>query len=334
MILEDWRDVDPRDLEPLYAAECARYRAALGWDYRPSCNIIEEARRSGRLPGLVLRSPHGPIGGWAYFVVHEGVLQVGGLVATTAAGVRRMLDRVLQAPEATFARALSAFVFPVSSSVQAAFERQRFAIERHPYLSRPLGVQGYGVGERRPLGSDVRLRPLGEVDPADVVRLTARAYAGLAEARCFAPDGRLEQWAHYLGQLLATPACGEYRPGASFAVERRSPGREVVGAVITTALSAETAHIAQIVVDPSCRRAGLAFELVAAAGDASRQAGHSALSLIVAEANRPARALYARMGFVETASFIYASRAALTRRVTPPAVTRRQVADANLRSAI
>jgi ribosomal protein S18 acetylase RimI-like enzyme len=333
MILEDWRDVQPRELEPLYAVECARYRSELGWDYEPSCRIIEEARRSGRLPGLVLRAAHGPIAGWTYFIVHEGILQVGGLVAESAAGVRRMLDRVLQSPEAAYARSLTAFVFPRGSSVQAAFERQRFAVDRHPYLLRPLGPAPVEHTARKALPAEYRRRPLTEVDPAEVVRLTARAYAGLAEARCFAPDEKLEQWAHYLGQLLATPACGRYLPGASFAIETRST-RAVVGAVITTTLSPDTAHIAQIVVDPGCRRGGLAFELVEAVADASREAGHSALSLIVAEANAPARSLYAGMGFAETASFLYASRAALSRRLTPPAVARRDVAAVNIRSAL
>jgi ribosomal protein S18 acetylase RimI-like enzyme len=139
----------------------------------------------------------------------------------------------------------------------------------------------------------------------------------MPEARCFAPDGRLDQWAHYLGQLLATPACGRHLPDASFAIVHRDR-REPAGAVITTAIAPDTAHIAQIVVDPAWRRAGLAAELLAASLEAVRAAGYSNLSLLVAEANAPARRLYARLGFAETASFIYASRGALTRRATPP----------------
>jgi ribosomal protein S18 acetylase RimI-like enzyme len=310
MIVEDWRDAPAADLRGLYEAECDRYQARLGWDLGPTCAIIEESRRSGRLPGLVARGALGAPVGWAYFVVHDGVLQVGGLVADTAAHLRHLLDRVLQAPEAQLARALTGFLFPVSPSLVSAFERQRFVVERHPYLARPLAG-----ADCPPTGLDgaFRLRLLREVDPADVVRLTAKAYAGQAEARCFAPDGRLEQWAHYLGQLLATPACGTYLAGASFAVERRDTGR-VQAAIITTALSPATAHVAQVVVDPACRRAGLARHLVEAASAASRSAGRTTLTLIVDEHNDPARRLYDRLGFSETASFIYASRSALTRR--------------------
>jgi len=332
MTFEDWRDVNPGELAPLYAVECERYRVLLGWDLEPSCRIIEEARRAGRLPGLALRGPGGEIAGWAFFVVHDGVLQIGGLVADSAARLRRLIDRVLQSPEAAFARAMSAFVFPVSSSLQSAFERQRFAVERHPYLSRAIGGKAQ-TGEAQPeLAAEFRRRTLMEVDPADVVRLTARSYAGLPEARCFAADGRLDQWAHYLGQLLATPACGRYLPEVSFAIERRD-SRQVVGAVITTAIAPGTAHIAQIVVEPACRRSGLARVLIASVLSAAGGAGYSHLSLIVAENNAPAQRLYAHLGFQETASFIFASRAALTRRATPPPLSSRELVETNLRSA-
>jgi ribosomal protein S18 acetylase RimI-like enzyme len=332
MILEDWRDLDPVELTPVYEAECRRYRAALAWDLEPSCRIIEDARRSGRLPGLVVRDGSGAIAGWTYFIVHEGILQIGGLVADSASRLRRMLDRVLQSPEATFSRSLTAFVFPASASLQTAFERQRFTVERHAYLSRPVLGGPRGESVRKGLAPEFRLRPLVDVDPAEAVRLAARAYAGMAEARCFAPDGRLDQWAHYLGQLLATPACGRYLPGASFAVERRD-SRELVGAVVTTAIAAETAHIAQIVVDPGCRRAGLAAELVSSSLERAREDGYSNLSLLVAEANAPARRLYARLGFSETASFIFASRAALTRRATPSLPASRELTGTDLASA-
>lgn len=332
MTLEDWRDIDPSELAPLYKAECARYRDVLGWDFEPSCRIIEEARRTGRLPGVALRAPSGKLAGWSYFVVHDGVLQIGGLVADSAARLRRMIDRVLQSPEAAPARGLSAFVYPVSPSLQSALERQRFTVERHPYLSRPV-ARSVDAGRARPeLAPNYRRRRLAEVDPADVVRLTARAYAGLPEARCFATDGRLDQWAHYLGQLLATPACGVYLHEASLAIEDRDT-RRLAAAVITTALAPETAHIAQIVVDPDFRRGGLAASLVDGVLEAATALGFSRLSLIVAERNEPARRLYARLGFSESASFIFASRTALTRRATPPPLATRELVEANLRSA-
>ena len=316
MRFEDWRDVPAETVAPLYDEESRRWREALGWDLAPSWAIVEDARRAGRLPGLVARGDDGSLTGWSFYVLHEGVLQLGALNGQTAATVRGLLERAIESPEGRLARGFTGFLFPRSSSLSSALERQRFLIARHLYLAAPLGSTP-GAEDRAGQGSHgsegAGLRPLSAVDPADVVRLVARAYAGRPEARCFAPDGRLDQWAHYVGQLLATPAIGRYLPSASLVIAPPESKRPV-GAVITTSLSSDTAHIAQVVVDPDCRRSGLARQLLQAAAAGAREAGHDRLTLIVAESNEPARALYARLGFLATASFLYASRPSLTRR--------------------
>ena len=321
MRFEDWRDAEASVLRELYEVERARWQEGLSWDFEASIRVIEEARAAGRLPGVLVRDREGRVAGWAYFIVHEGILQIGGMVGQTASVVRHLLDRVLEAPEAARARSLSAFLYPVSDSVRIAFERRRFAVQAHPYLSTPLAERPAPT-----VADGLVCRRIQQVEPADVVRLFARAYAGSPEARCFAPDGRLDQWAQYLGQLLSTPGCGSYCPPASFGLVRQDDHR-LVGAVITTSLSNTTAHIAQVVVDPSAQRMGIARTLVGLASVAARGAGHTTLSLIVAESNQPARALYANLGFTERASFLYASRPALTRRVQVP-TRERQVAGA------
>lgn len=320
MTFEDWRDIPPADLAPLYQAESRRWHETLGWDLAPSWAIVEEARQAGRVPGLVARNGHTVPIGWAFYVLHEGVLQVGGLVGESAAAVRGLLDRILQSPEARLARGFTGFLFPGSASVQSALERQRFLLTRHLYLERALTEADAAVtvgdgADAAPAAASghVRVLPFAQADPADVVRLMARAYAGRPEARCFAPDGRLEQWAHYVGQLLAMPAIGVYLPSASFVV--KDDGGRLLGTIVTTSLSRGTAHIAQVVVHPDCRRAGLARRLVDAACGASQAAGHSRVTLLVAESNEPARTLYARLGFAPSAHFLYATRPALARRV-------------------
>jgi ribosomal protein S18 acetylase RimI-like enzyme len=310
MTFEDWRDTPACDVEALYDLEGRRWLDRLGWDMAPSWRIVENARLAGHLPGLVARRPDGRPAGWVFYLLHEGILQIGGLAGDTAAAVRRLLERTLQSPEAGLARGFSGFLFPASPSLQSALERQRFLLARHLYLARLLGADGPDP-EAAP--ADLRLRPLAEAEPANIVRLFARAYAGRPEARCFAPDGRLEQWAHYLGQILGSPAVGRYLASASFAIED-GPERKPVGAIVTTSLSAGTAHIAQVVVDPGCRRSGLGRWLLGAARDAARSAGHDRLTLLVAESNEPARALYAREGFEHTAHFLFATRPILARR--------------------
>lgn len=309
MTFDDWRDVDPAELQPLYDAESRRWSAALGWDLAPTWTIVENARRAGHVAGLLARGSGGRVAGWTFYILHEGILQIGGLVGAQASTVRALLDRAMQSPEARLARSFSAFLFPASASLPSALVRQRYAVAEHPYLLKPL-VDDEAPGDLSP---DLRLRTLADVDPADVVRLLARAYAGLPEARCFAPDARLDQWARYVGQLLTTPAIGRYMPSASYAVVRRAEN-QLAAVVITTSLSPDTAHIAQVVVDPTCRRSGVARYALLAASAAARAAGHSRMTLIVSRDNEPARTLYGRLGFVETACFLYASRPALMRQ--------------------
>jgi ribosomal protein S18 acetylase RimI-like enzyme len=316
MIFEDWRDTPIGDLAGLYEAEGRRWLDDLGWDMTPSWRIVEDARRAGHVPGLVVRRPDGGAAGWAFYLLHEGTLQIGGIVGATAAAVRRLLERILQSPEAGLARGFSGFLFPASPSLQSALERHRFLLARHLYLARPLDASTDPGAGPEPAG--LRAAALAGIEPADVVRLFARAYAGRPEARCFAPDARLEQWAHYLGQLLGTPAVGRYMPAASFVLVDRDTSR-ALGVVVTTSLSPGTAHIAQIVVDPACRRGGLARWLLQAACNAARTTGHDRMSLLVAESNEPARALYGRFGFEQTAHFLWATRPVLARRLGAPA---------------
>ena len=311
MLIQDWRDADAADVEPLYDAELVRWRGALGWDLAPSWGIVEAGRRDGRVPGVIARQQGSRTVGWAYYLLHEGTLQIGGMTAASASVLRHLLERILQSSEARLARGFSCFLFPASSSLQSALERQRFELNRHLYMARQLtDADTAGPGD---LPADLRLRPLTQVDPVEIVRLMARAYAGRPEARAFAPDARLEQWAHYVGQLLTTPAIGRYLPGASFAIERRGSAVPAA-AVIATSLSADTAHIAQVVVDPACRRFGLARALLQAACGVARAGGHDQMTLLVAESNEPAWTLYGRIGFARAAHFLYGSRPPLSRR--------------------
>jgi ribosomal protein S18 acetylase RimI-like enzyme len=316
MNFDDWRDTPAPDLVPLYEAENRRWLDVLDWDLAPSWQIVEEARAAGRVPGLVARHADGRLTGWAFYVLHDGFLQIGGIAGDTAAAVRGLLERILESPEAGLARGFSCFLFPASPSLQSALGRQRFLLRRHLYLSREFDPRVAPTASALP--ADLHLRPLSRADLPDIVRLLARSYAGRPEARCFAPDARLDQWAHYVGQLLGTPAVGRYLPAASFVIERRD-GPHPVGVVVTTSLSRRAAHIAQVVVDPGCRQSGLGRILVDAACNAAGEAGHARTTLLVAECNEAARTLYERVGFKQVAHFLYASRPTLARRASTPA---------------
>jgi ribosomal-protein-alanine N-acetyltransferase len=106
---------------------------------------------------------------------------------------------------------------------------------------------------------------------------------------------------------METPACGQWRPEASLvACLPGEPG--LVGLVLTTGLSKGTAHIAQIAVDRSARGMGLGDALLAHASQRARENGDEYMTLMVDQGNDAARRLYARDGFIECSSFVYARR--------------------------
>ena len=299
MRLDDWRNLPAGAMTPVYEAERVRWGSSLQWDLGPSLAILEQARSQGTLPGLVVRGPGQSIVGWTYFLVQQGVLQVGALHARTADGVRLLLDAIFKTPEASLAQEVLLFVYPDSPACESALQRRRFAITRYWYLRRTLDRSC--LREVRP-----GLRALRDADAPDVVRLLSRAYAGVPGARCFAPHGRLEEWAQYFGQLTRGTAIGQFIPEASMVAP--GVGIGLGGAAIVTALAAHTLHLAQLVVDPAARRQQLASGMLDAMMAYGVEHHRSVATLLVSEENAAARALYDARGFVPTGYFLHAER--------------------------
>jgi ribosomal protein S18 acetylase RimI-like enzyme len=305
---EDWRGAASETLEPLYRFERARWLTRLHWDNHDTQQLLEHARAAGHAPGLLARDEAGHPVGWAYYLLHHRMLQIGGLVARGGEATRALLDNILHSPEAEMANELLCFAFPSSTALESALTRRRFSVRKYLYLCRPLPV----VEVSTPLRSGLRIAHWQESDAPDTVRLMSRAYAGVGSSRCFAPRGLLEEWASYLAQLIKMPACGRFLPHASLAATL--PGDITpCGVLLATTLQPQTAHIAQIVVDPGRRRHGLASDLVETSCALATASGYQRMTLLVAEDNAPARALYAAAGFEPISHFVYATRGASTR---------------------
>ena len=116
----------------------------------------------------------------------------------------------------------------------------------------------------------------------------------------------------YVSEIVRGQGCGTFSAEHSV-VCGAGEGGMPTGLVLTSWLGRDTAHLAQVVVDPLMRRRGLARELVQHVGALAAAAGASRLTLLVAGSNAPARALYASPGFVERATFCFADRERITR---------------------
>jgi ribosomal protein S18 acetylase RimI-like enzyme len=310
--LDDWRNASHDIAAGLYAREQRRWLGQLGWDASPSWAIVEQARRDGQLPGLIAFDDQDAVVGWSFFLLREGTLQIGALSSPRADVVRALIDAVLEAPEATLARRYQCFVFPESPAVEVALARRRFQIDRYLYLERPLATTS-AAPMPTPEGAAAKPARWADDDLTAAVRLMARAYAGSAGARCFAPNGRLDEWGNYLGQLIRTPACGHFAADESFAA--RSHGQ--LGAfLIATRVGPATTHVAQVVVDPEMRRRGSAARLLDESAAQAAARGATRQTLLVAESNAPARALYDKLGFSTRATFVFADRSRITRQAT------------------
>lgn len=297
--LGDWRQAGSVAVGTLYAAECERWQRDLDWDFAPSCRVVEEARVAGRLPGFVVRDAR-RVRGWTFFALHEQELQVGVLVASDREALELLVAGILSSPEAEMSRRVSCFLYPNGVPLAPTLVAEHFELHKHPYLSSPLPLAGPGLGAREHTHPATTFRPMESTDVVNVAHVMARAYAGAPEARCFAPDGRMDQWTRYVLQLLEAPGCGRYVPCGSLVAES---GGRVVGAVVATAVSDRMAHIAQVVVDPSARGQGLGRQLVERACSAV-SGTFGAVSLLVAESNVAAQSLYFSLGFRKRADFL------------------------------
>ena len=309
---EDWRNTSADALQALYRIERARWMSRLHWDIDPTHRLLEDARIRGLAPGLIALDGAGRPAGWAYYGLANRMLQIGGLVASSGEVTRALLDGILRSTEADMASDLMCFAFPASPAFESALARQRFAITKYLYLSREL----HAASEPWRLRSEMRIAHWREMDAVMSVRLMARAYAGLGSARVFAPRGTLEEWATYLAQVIKMPACGEFMPSASLAATESGSGAgqdTLRGALIATTLQPDTAHIAQIVVDPSLRRRGVARDLIETTCAIAAAQGCARITLLVAADNTAACAVYAAAGFKPASHFVYATRQAPNR---------------------
>jgi ribosomal protein S18 acetylase RimI-like enzyme len=301
----DWRDVPPETVRGLLLAERCRALEERHWDLAHLFRTVEQARHRGDLPGLILRSSSGTAVGWVFFVLSNRLLQIGGLHAETAGGVRRLLTAVMHSPEAALAQGVSCFLHARSPSLASALTRLGFDLQRYEYLEAML-TPSWPV-----TAPEVPSQAMTHADAPHLVRLLARGYDGQAVSRAFAPNARLDEWATYVRQLLSGPSAGAWRPDLSLVLT--APDGRLAGAIVVTEVASGVAHVAQLVVDPDHRRRGVARALLSAAGAAAAAQGVTRVTLMVSDANDRALALYRSLGFSPRSVFLQGRRGPVSR---------------------
>lgn len=299
----DWRGWSSHRIAPLLQREIERWLYDFHWDQRWSFTHVEAAREAGRLPGLVATSADGVTHGWTFFLRHGQQFQIGTVVSDSPAVTRALVEAALASP---LAQDATTVIFSAAApDLETVLRGHGVATEAYDYLVRvPAASHAGPVAESAAIG-----RSFTAQDVVPVAALVGESYRHTAFLRPFVPSGDPGEWRDYVSQLVATRGCGEFLADASVVVDDPDATDVtdvglVSGALLATRLSADTGHIAQVVVSPHARRVGLARRMLVHALDAFQAEGLERASLLVARTNTPARHLYESLGFQSTGTFL------------------------------
>jgi ribosomal protein S18 acetylase RimI-like enzyme len=289
----DWRDAGSAVLAPLYEYGRRRWMTTLGWDTATTIAELEQARTTWGLPGLLAVDDLGQPRGWSFFLPCDNVIHVGGLTADTARATDALVDALVQVSDEARVDAVSCFMLEEAPGVSDVLARRGFETEPFLYLSRDVAAAPEALVHTR--GSEWR-----DDDIAGAAELLRTVY-GADAARHFAPGHTSAAWTQYVRGLVERTGVGRFNPRAT-RILRGSSGIDAL--VMVTAVSDQTAHLAQVAVHPSRRREGLAKQLVHEASAIAATEGYTRITLLAAASNAAARQLYADLGFVEGPRFV------------------------------
>lgn len=290
MIVRDWRDADPLDTQVLYAREQEYWVRELAWDASTAWREIEQARVTWGLPGFIAVDSERAVRGWAYFLPEGETAHLGGVVAETREATNALLDACMESALRPPRPARVSCFLPIrAEGFESALLERGFVCEHYWYLSRPIAT-----------GSDsFQAEAWNASDLLSAATLLRESYG--TEGTHFAPRGTPEEWEQYVRSLVERPGCGVIEPTVTRVVRN---GGSLQALVLATRIAPGTLHFPQVAVHPSRRREGIAARLVEEACRAAAIRGVKLATLLVAESNANARALYEKMGFTHTSGFI------------------------------
>jgi ribosomal protein S18 acetylase RimI-like enzyme len=264
------------------------------------------------LPGFVALDQQGRMRGMVYYLLEDDRLDIGGLLSDSDAATDVLLDGVITVAQAMKVQTVRGLLFDSAVALPSSMRMRAFDTERHLYLSRTLNAPQIVPSPAQRLWARIADRPAAGAARAELTsawrtediepsaRLLSRAY-DRESGRLFAPHHDAGEWIRYVRNLVSHVGCGIVNPALSHVLR---DGDEVRALALITDIAPGVAHLVQLAVDPALRGERLGEALVQRACDGLRAAGYSALTLLVAEGNTPARAIYDRAGFLHDATFL------------------------------
>jgi ribosomal protein S18 acetylase RimI-like enzyme len=290
MIVRDWRDADPSDTQVLYAREQEYWVRELAWDASTAWKEIEQARVTWGLPGFIAVDDNRTVRGWAYFLPEGETAHLGGVVADTREATDALIDACLESALRPPRPARVSCFLPIrAEGFEDALRQRGFVCEHYRYLSRNITA-----------GDDsTHADTWNAADLLPAATLLRESYE--SEGKHFAPRGTSEEWEQYVRSLVERPGCGVIEPAVTRVIRN---GGHLQALVLATRIAPGTLHLPQVAVHPSRRRQGLAERLVEEACRAAASRGVKQATLLVADSNTHARALYEKIGFTNKSAFL------------------------------
>jgi ribosomal protein S18 acetylase RimI-like enzyme len=286
-------EVGPGEMREILADEREAWARGLGWDFSATSGLIERSIDARAFSGFALREA-GRVVAYAYFLPEPARSILGGVHAmpeAEGAASRLVSESFAHLVHVVGAvRIESQFLFFGSGDPGSAFAT--WGATRHPrqFLSVALDRLRQRIGP----GATETLRPFRMSDRAAGAVVVHRSFAGALDAEMSECYRTVEGCEGFVEGALLRNGCGTFEPRASFlALADDKP----LGLILTSRISATTAHVVQISVDPDAQGRGIGRSLMRAACDELWKRGLTHLSLSVSVGNVRARSWYLDLGF-------------------------------------
>ena len=303
MNIIDLRQATVRQVEPLLLEEASHWREELHWDYRSALELIKRFLDAHALCGTVALENNSAIG-YAFYVLEDYKGLIGGLYVSPQQAQqqigRKLLEEMLYSMRALpQMHRIEAQLMPFGGPVDVVLKEQGFRLHSRKFMLLDLRKTASVAPS---INSGFRVDRWNDRFFEPCAKLIYLAYANHIDGEINDQYRSRHGALKFLKNIIHLPGCGQFLQNASFVL--RHPGSdELIGAVLTSEVSAGVGHTTQICIQPGFQGHGLGRALMHASQDALRMMHYKELSLTVTAENRGAVELYEKLGFVTLKTF-------------------------------
>jgi ribosomal protein S18 acetylase RimI-like enzyme len=296
--LQELRSLHGDAMERLLEEERMRWRTLLHWDFTPSAELVSRYVGMQALDGFALLDGDEAVG-YTYWVAeaHKGL--VGDLYVRdawrTPGNENLLLAAALgQLRRSPWIRRVEAQLLQLSargSQVAPAGLRPR-VFQRLFMMAPATGTSGHRAVKLEP---ELRLENWSTRWLDESAELIADVYRGHVDSEINDQYHSVSGARRFLQNIVQYPGCGHFSGACSW-VALDDAGR-ARGLSLSTMVSPEAGHIAQICLSRELQGLGAGYELLRRSMESLERAGAKEVSLTVTSANDHAIRLYERFGF-------------------------------------